>query len=34
MFIRKLYVNNGLPGIGGGGHGVEGIFYVRNLVFD
>jgi hypothetical protein len=34
MFIRKLYVNNVLPGIGGGGHEMEGIFYIRNLTFD
>jgi|GEM_PF-6097598 len=33
MFIRKFYVNNVLPGIGGGGHEVEGIFYMRDLVF-
>jgi hypothetical protein len=34
MFIRKFYVNNVLSGIGGGGHEVEGIFYIRDLVFD
>jgi hypothetical protein len=34
MVIRKFNINNVLPGIGGGCHEVEGIFYIRNLVFD
>jgi len=34
MFIRKFYVNHVLPGIGGGGHEVEGVFCIRNLIFD